>query len=232
MKILTLIILCLTLTTLTADSSFTLWTGCFYSSAGYKTLNELQDELVKENSYYLENKVVDSFESRPGFHLKTMKSKSTFSFGSYWEYSSTGGRIDYRDYSGYSTLDIILNHNAIGLIIEDQLIQNIHPKFKQYFSLGACFDQLSFVSKTKLYGVGSQSTTDYFYSIGVIGATGISYDILEKPFLLRVEAGAQLAYSQPFHLEGNSGAQLQTEKSKVRPDWSGFRAAILIGWAF
>jgi len=232
MKLLTIIFLCLTLTILIADSSFTPWVGCFYSSAGYKTLNELQDEFVKENSYHLENKVVDSFESMPGFHLKTMKNKGTLSFGSYLEYSSTGGRIDYRDYSGYSTLDIILNHNAIGLIVEDQLIQNIHPRFKQYFSLGACFDQLSFISNTKLYGVGSQSTTDYLYSMGIIGATGISYDILNKPFLLRVQAGGQLAYSQPFHLKGNSEAQLQTEKSKVSPDWSGFRAALLLGWVF
>jgi hypothetical protein len=150
-----------------------------------------------------------------------------------WDYTSTGSRIHYRDYSGEIRTDQLLSRRAFGLHIETKT----HPQSKLTFII---FSQFSFrrsfleiKEKIRVFDQESGNTAEFVASgIGIV--PGVAGQLQVAPIILRAELGFDyLSINQPFHLKGNEEAVLRNpDGSKVRAVWNGIRPGVTVGIAF
>ncbi|MFM9837745.1 MAG: hypothetical protein ACKVOQ_05730 [Cyclobacteriaceae bacterium] len=210
--------------------------GISYNGFDMGDLKSLQKELFIGSP--VQTHVTSAFPSYIGFHIaggiSFKKSKSTLKSGASIDYTSTGGRVSYSDYSGILRGDQLLNLWSIGIF------GGVEYPINKNFSLGLVlpinFDLTSFELKNELIIGGVPDGVSYnFKSTGLstLPKAEISYSISSISFGLY--AGYQiLLMSKPFLLttDGQSTLVLANSSEPLRPNWNGFRSGFVIRYLF
>lgn len=204
--------------------------GITFTNNDLSLFNDFQDYIIEDEYDFREYKVVDKYSPLPSLHLRVVNKTKEMSFGLFWEYNTTGGRINYKDYSGEHSIDQVINQNQLGIILEDKLTKQSSEKLKLFFQLSASYAVLKLINNIDIYNVDSAEHKDYFNSWGVIGGIGLSYQLVEKPFSLKLEMGGKLSYAQPFHLDSRVDYCLRVDGRKLVPNWSGLHLGLIFGF--
>jgi hypothetical protein len=200
-----------------------------YITFNMKHLKELQNEILEDiNSIGIQSKKFGNYSNTLSYQIQFLRKKTGF----FYEFASTGSRIDYRDYSGNYTFDQILNKHAIGFHGEHNPIPQFTDNLIQYIQIAYTFTTLDYKERVKVFGENLADSSTLFYSKGGSLELGVSYKLLEEPILVMFDVGGSVAYSQAFYLKGNSDAQLSTEENLVNPTWSGFKVGFTFSYDF
>jgi len=187
-----------------------------------------QEEFRKDSGLPL--KVVDKFPIFPSFGLSmAVKTSRMSSLGLSFEYHSTGGRLDYRDYSGYAKFDQLLNSTQLGLLFQYQITDSekwpvfltgyvakvsTHNSMKSEISLGS-----NLKSQTL-----ELLSTNYSFRPGVMVQRKIETFILQGFF------GYEIQTHGGLHQEDNQNLFLATKSGvPVTAEWDGLRISVGIG---
>jgi hypothetical protein len=195
--------------------------------------NELLNDMTLNN---IPAKIIDSYPSYYGFKggllIPLQEQESyTISAGGIAEYTSTGGRIHYQDYSGEIRADQIVEAWSLGGMIE----YKIH--YSEVFDLllqGSTQYFFSSLKYTLILQVGNNNDTEkpQFHS----SSFGIEPCIIPTVKYYGFQLGLSLSYLFfiPTNLEYDQVSNaylLNKHGDKVNIDWSGFRIGVLISYS-
>ena len=147
-------------------------------------------------------------------------------------YTSTGGRIYYSDYSGMLSIDKLLSHVGISGIIGGKININ-HEKYLLLAQLRPSLLMTTFTIKSD-QSVGGQSENESykFTSLGLSLQPTFSITRKFGNFGLQALAGYNLNVLQgKLYLEDGDEAYITMDDEKpLKADWSGFRVSFGINY--
>lgn len=224
-RILITFILFLIFSTACAKAYWHTEVGISYVTKDVTQLNDFLQEIRPD-----EYKVVDEFACLPSIEFRFIKNTNGSLSGLVCGYNTSGGRIDYRDYSGKHSIDPIVNQFQFGVFLEDRLSPITPNDLRYYIKLSASYSVLKIKSKIVIYNIDSAVETDYFNSWGIIASPGLSYPIIKKPYSLKIELGGQLSISQAFHLDNRLNAYIKINDKKLVPQYYGFYMGLVLSF--
>lgn len=143
-------------------------------------------------------------------------------------YTSTGGRIHYKDYSGEVGIDQIVSRISFGGILESEIPRTTY--FSQFITVKGIFalTKLEYTEFLWISGGGTSESMDFrAYSFGIEALIGNQFTI--NPFLLRFNLGYQFDLPSALKLKGKDAYLLDGDFNKVKANWSGIRLSLMIG---
>ena len=135
----------------------------FYGTFKMNSMKDLQEDMTlwyKNNNN--PSKIVNNFPAYVGYNVLAGYSVSPrVDLGGRFQYTSTGGRIDYGDYSGQVRYDNLLRSNSIGIFTTIRLANS--PRWPVYFSFatGAARTSLKIVNYFRLLDNSSSYRLSY-----------------------------------------------------------------------
>ena len=206
-------------------------TSIYHSSFNMDQIKEYQTKFTEEYGSSLEIpiKEVDKFPSNNSYQLSLgLRTSYNFGYGIFFNYSSTAGRSDYRDYSGNIRTDLKISTKDIGIYLE-----YLYPLLK-YINIGVGgkflmeASQLNYESKLVIFSNESNSSQLYnskSFAVNPYLFIETNYDI----FLFRFNMGYLLDFQGELENSKNKNVGLFITSSKVGLDWSGTRLGLDIG---
>lgn len=194
-----------------------------------KTQKNFQEDYRR--SSIIRHASVHSFPAFPTFGGSAgIKVSPSTSIGLWGEYSSTGGRLHYQDYSGYSVMDQVLSAFQIGPFMQTRLIKS--TSWPVYFTLHSSIVN----TKEKLSSdlkVGNQSYKETYnlkslnYSIrpGIMLAHSIN------SMIFQLGVGSELQLHGTLKDEKKRDLMFRTSDGKdLTAQWDGMRVTFGIGF--
>ena len=208
--------------------------------AGYYTYN-MSDMKAMQNASLedieITSDIVSSFPAFVGFGVqvfikKVYLSEWTFNQGVRLDYTSTGGRIGYQDYSGKFSLDQLVNRFGFGYL--GRFMKSSEKKYKTGAEFLIQYSHSTFDYEYNLSLVGTSSVIDnYVFNSGSfqINLSWVNnYDITTNLYL-QSRIGYELdVWSGPLNYSKNNGYLLNSDGSKTRLNWSGVRINFGLGF--
>lgn len=209
-----------------------------YNYFSMTDLKDLQNESVlKLRNNGINASAVGSFPAYYGFQLRLglpviFPNINNFDCGFLFDYSSTGGRVNYEDYSGEINFDQILRLYSFGAFIEKSFPRNEEFSYKLGGSIQLILGSLDFDFLTR---IGKHSDTENYnmdcVSLGFepnVGATYTKYGVS-----IGFNIGLMIAIPSGFTLSTNSNAILQKSNGdNVSLGMNGFRLGLTAGYGF
>lgn len=174
-------------------------------------------------------------QNYPPFFIHTFKLGWTLGnsdyIGAVGEYSSTGSRISYKDYSGELKFDSKISAISIGTQYLIRLTEVNKFQLNVGSYLLANFTTLTFDSFLIANEI-EESATDVLKSIGVSLVPCFSASKDYKSFVFATELGVNIqAYSQDLHIPGNPDVKLINDSNSfIKQDWSGLRLNLSVSY--
>jgi hypothetical protein len=231
MKI-TLLLLCSFISSncIAQDESFYGIVSSTFSTYKMVDLKDFQKDYIKSTGVGL--KPVTSFPPYVGFGIEIGKAVNpNLMVGFLLGYNSTGGRVDYQDYSGKIRMDQLLHCFSVGTIIKDKV--NNSDKWPLYISLAASWvhTRMGIDSEIIIGDVNEVEGLDlYSNNIGLHPAFILRRDI-NSLFFLQASAGYEVQFGGKVFLKDNkNGAYLTTSSGdpfQIR--WDGLRIGLGLG---
>lgn len=209
--------------------------GADYSAMG--KIKGLQDQLLNDFRSMLNVpvKITESFPARPGFKMglsfPVKEHRDNYYFISFSiGYTSTGGRINYQDYSGEVNLDQILNgYSLAGTAGYSDKSKNC---FAMDYAIALKFIKTDYKIKSLIrLGQGREFKEIQLYSIsaGIEPVLMPSYKIrdlrlgLSISYLLNIPASMKLDSDSDLFLTDREGNQISA-------DWSGLKLGVHLSY--
>jgi hypothetical protein len=174
---------------------------------------------------------VHSFPAFPTFGGSLgFKVSEKASLGLWAEFASTGGRLHYKDYSGYALMDQVLRSFQVGPFIQYRInksvewpiyatfhtsLANINQKLTSEIEIEGEFDSEQYKLKAINYG----------FRPGIM----ISREL--KPFIFQFGVGAELQFHGDMKVDSNKDLNFQTSDGKsLVSQWDGLRMTLGVGF--
>lgn len=151
--------------------------------------------------------------------------------GVWYEYTSTGGRLSYEDYSGMAQLDQLLHCSQIGGFVKTQINRSDEWQLFATAHFSAIFTNGEIRSKLMIGSVYGESDQLALHSFEV----GIRPGLMIQRKIRRLIIQGQLGYEIQYHLPMKTaeGYTIYTLNDQpVKAQWDGIRASIGIGIPF
>lgn len=212
-------------------AQFRLWASAGFGMYSMNDLKEIQKGIG--SSFPIQGQITDQFPGttyyEAGF-IKDSEDRKPF-YGLALLYMSTGGRVQYTDYSGSLTSDQLVS--CIGFSIPFGLILNPESTFKLRLDLrpGILLNSLEVTYEAS---IGSQTQNDAtrFRSVNFFFQPTLNVERNLGSFTAFAGLGYHFSIvSGKVILEGNDNAYLLTPDGKQAGlNWSGVRVAVGIGY--
>lgn len=200
-----------------------------YMTFALNSLKHFQEDLYNEIiNDGIEVKKIDNFPNTISYQIQFLTEAPKCTVGLALEFASTGSRLDYRDYTGNYTIDQILNHFSLGIILEKVPFPEKNSKLIQYINLATLFDSYTIKEELKIFGEVINSNENSFSALGYGFETGFRYILLQKPLIMMLNIGYQATFHQSFRFSNDYNVELHSSRGAVKPDWNGFRLGIII----
>jgi hypothetical protein len=202
-----------------------------YNFFDMETLKKIQSST--ESSLKSSGIAAKSVESFPSYYNLQVglwvKNHKALNFGVLYDYSSTGGRVDYRDYSGSITFDQTVSKHSIGIAYQVYIVANrlidISLSMQTHLSFYHLVMSERVVLGNENRDIELRTKTSPTFSL----QPGVSFDFNFDP----VTVGLRLSYfidtQNDFHLEGDDNANLTFGGSNVHSEWSAGRIELTVG---
>ena len=199
-------------------------------------LKDLQNELVRSLIVSgIPAKVTESYPSYAGFQLGFQMPVAKFGehellIGIYGDYTSTGGRIHYQDYSGEVKYDQVAIAHSVGALM------GVRTRFSQMFHLDVNAS-VRLVGSTLRYGgmmriAGNTQSSNWEFTST---AVGFEFGVLPTLDVLGFGLGVSASYlvypPSTLELSSNEDAHLLHANGKdVLIDWSGLKLGVVLSY--
>jgi hypothetical protein len=214
------------------QTEFTFFASASYNSFSLEELKQQQEELLNSmNTRNLPYKITQAFPSYYGFKAGFLISLEnnemrTISLGAAVQHQSTGGRIQYQDYSGEDRMDEVLAGTGIGALFNYEL--HFTSRFDCGFNLAAYYlfsnialsyhFQVDNIARDQLYKFNSSSLA-------------FEPEIVPSINIWKINIGISFSYlfylPSTFAFEEDKNSYLRNNMGdKVKLDWSGFRMGL------
>lgn len=215
------------------SSSYAYGQSFLYVKTGLGTyqmsqLEAFQQELAEDMT--VPAKVVDKFPATMTYELGFEHGYGErMTSGGFFGYSSTGGRIHYRDYSGQVKIDQLLNNYSLGvqgaINLSDAAVEKkMSPWF--FCKLSAAYTLLNL---TQYIEVGQESDLEFFKfkSLNIGLQPGFSFRIPLASFSINPEVSYEIQLPGKLFFE-NDTYLLNQQGKEVKANWSGLRLGISV----
>lgn len=159
----------------------------------------------------------------------------TFALGAALMYTSTGGRVQYKDFSGSLTGDQLTHAITAGVLGRLPITENEKWQVGGSVFLGAEFTSLTLENTLE---IGSEMYKDKidFSADGFVAIPSVycTYTITDHLYLI-VDVGYHLTmYQNTYRWSQDSEAEIFLDSSNepLKPNWDGFRAGVGVGYFF
>ncbi len=224
MKSLLALSLCLNFLLPAFGQSITLSVKQTYGSFLMSELEEIQNHIAEPSLA----KVTESFPNYYGSQITlAVGLRSNSNVGVFWDYTSTGGRMAYQDYSGKLSSDLLVSRNALGLRYEEILRLNEAFSLVGGLQFSALFSRLVIQDYLEVYDE-RQSQVTHMRALGFGAEPEVALQFTKYRVLCRVGMGYQLSFSKPF--QNTQNLFLVVNDDTVEPEWSGFRVGFTLGY--
>lgn len=212
--------------------SFTIRAELGYHNFDMSDLKSIQNNIVDDfGRREIKANVTDDFPSYLNSQfLISYNINNLINIGIFYDFSSTGGRIYYQDYSGSYELDQKLNQKSYGIQIERyfrfQKLENSqlsvfirHYKIKSQLNtiedIIVMENQVIYKSVylSESFGFDQGARWEYFYQFFSIG----------------IEASYRYHLKKAFHLKEHTDHKLIIDGKEVKPDWDGLIIRLSLG---
>ncbi|MDX8337855.1 hypothetical protein SLH46_01590 [Draconibacterium sp. IB214405] len=147
--------------------------------------------------------------------------------------TSTGSRLHLSDYSGEYTFDNKQNAWFVG--VKTLLGKAPGQKSGPCFSMeaGASFSSMSFEEEIVVYEERESDNED-FSAIGFYVEPGLTYlQNIGKNLIVSGNVSYHMDFGKGYHINGESDMEIihPETNEKIKPQWNGLRAGIIIYWS-
>ena len=150
-------------------------------------------------------------------------------YGAFLNHAITGGKDQYKDYSGEVFAEQKMSRVLLGL----RFSQEIAKGFKINAKAGYNISHLNLAFATHIYGGGSEVERLYFNSLGASFEPGLRWDYSYRRFLFNALAAYEWNFQGNTYRNRNKDVYLQDlNGQKVKMDWSGYRLGLGVGFVF
>ena len=191
----------------------------FYGTFKMSSLKEFQDNMTRYSNFPA--KVVDDFPGNFGYSLQAGYSVSKrMEVGLRYQFTSTGGRVVYGDYSGEFGYDYLLHSNSLGIYTNVRLNKSTLWPIYFSFAVGEVRSDLEIISYFRLFDDStsksySKSSTNYFFN----PAFNFNRQLSEH---FRVFVGAGYEFQIHGDLLGDD----------ITAEWDGVRVSLGVNYIF
>jgi hypothetical protein len=147
---------------------FNVSAGMFYGTFDMTSMKDFQDDFTHLGSH--EGKIVDNFPGYFGYNAQAGYSLSRrCDIGLRYQYTSTGGRMSYGDYSGEYRMDNLLNANSYGIFTTIRLNKSMQWPIQFTFATGMVKTNAETIYYFRLVDTESSETfyshsTNYYFN--------------------------------------------------------------------
>jgi hypothetical protein len=212
--------------------SFYLTGTCGYGTYRMTELKNLNNEFIE--SYVVPLATIDDFPGRIFFDFRIARPvNDNMDIGLIYQYHSTGSRMGYKDYSGSTYVDQIVQSNLIGIGFRYSLY--CKNRLELYFDPDL-FLALSKVGLINSIQIDSLELVDNLElsSESIVAQLNfiVSYTILDHVFLA-MHLGCSGDIGGALHLADNVKAYLQdSDGHKIHTNLTGLRTGLTLGFRF
>jgi hypothetical protein len=205
----------------------------FYGTFKMKSMEEFQRSVQKWQPSY-EYQIVEKFPPFVGYNLLTGYDISPgITLGVRLQYVSTGGRVDYGDYSGQITHDQLLQAFSIGINSTFRITKPSDWQAYLAFTAGAMGTSLN-LSTTAQVSDSQSSYDSYLHSYNYFFNPAIKVSRkLSGHLVLYATCGYEFQIHRTLRLPQDDRAYLKTtEGHDVIAEWDGMRLGAGISYQF
>jgi hypothetical protein len=200
-------------------------------SAGYSAF--ACNDLSKFNTYMLgelpfKAKLTDSFPNNIEYKITpVLKLEKIFSIGLRWSTTSTGSKIDVKDYTGEYSLTARTSLNTFGAVVNFGPFQLKNFSFYFNNNIGKTFSKLKYTEHFSLYEETNDTSFNYksrstFYEPTV--QSFYNFGICE----LGLSCGYFLDFKGTYTSVEDDRNSLELNRKKLKSDWSGMRYGLIL----
>jgi hypothetical protein len=202
-------------------------------NVGYATfsMSDLKDLQNEQMSYLpLDGKITNSFPGYLNFSVEGVFYDSSYFVGTLIGHTSTGGRINYSDYSGSVTMDQLVKMNYNGLVGALRIASTKAGNIFVGMNLLTYFNRVEMKYSEVVLGE-SASTSFKLQSINVaLGPFVQLHKRLGKLFI-KGYAGYELHLGMDLTYDGSDQKYTNNSNENVKVNADGLRAGIGVGYA-
>lgn len=199
------------------------------------TLKKVQTDFVAHNTFPVSLKIVDAFTSRPSaqFQFDILNLVPNWAFGFLIDFSATGGKIHYSDFSGEIRLTQKVKRTLFGLS-SSYLIKP--ENYRVFFSVGSNFLIIKTeFNENEFYAIGAEEkTADLDFkstSIAIEPSVVTGYKL--GFFLFKIQVSYLHDFQDKFYLSDAKNINfIYSDGSNVKSNWSGLRTFLGFGLSF
>lgn len=157
------------------------------------------------------------------------KTSQRSAVGFWGEYTSTGGRLHYRDYSGEASVIQSLKAFQVGMFYQLQLNQSqAWPIF--FTTHGSVVSSRMDIETSVFIGSSGSEDQEAFKSINLALRPGLMIQRRVKEFLFQAGIGGELqTHGSMRSYDGSIDNLVLPDGQEVTAEWDGFRAFIAVG---
>ncbi|SRR5258706_3882418 len=199
-----------------------------FSSFNMSDFKSIQRDFVVQSGLPL--KIVDQFPTYFGWGGVVAIESGKFSYGLHGGYTSTGGRVDYEDYSGLARFDQSTKCYWFGPYFQAQLTKS--DSWPVYFNFrGSYIHSKVDMNSLLIIGTSSQSYTESFYSWNYGFRPEFSVRKKINRIFIQASAGYEFQVHGKLYLTTNHNAYLRNSNgSNATAQWDGLRFSVGIGF--
>ncbi len=199
------------------------------SGINYFNMKDLKEFQGMMNDNWLRTKTVKNFPSYFNYQLQAVYLFSRYTGGGiFTDYTSTGGRLDYKDYSGELRNDQIVSRLSIGALFEYKVFELNKFSIDMIGKVSYQSSKLKLESLLQIQG-DKQTITREFTSHGIGIEPCVAAEYAYSLFLIRLEASYQLSFSGIYTFKGSKLNTASEPLGDISPEWNCFKLAVTFG---
>jgi hypothetical protein len=197
--------------------------------AGFEMQDMKKHQLEIKAQFPADVKIIESFPSFWFYEFSiTGDITSMIRIGSAVGFTSTGGRMHYKDYSG--KIESNQNISSVTFAVQSEVLLNVNEKWPVYFvgKVGAAFARYDLDLILEVNDVNDSDNLK-LNSTNIFVTPGLSmYKRIVGPLSANLMAGYEVDVSKGKQklAENNNLFLLDDSGNEVNLDWSGFRVAV------
>ena len=198
----------------------------------------IQNELLQQvQALNIPAVATETFPAHIGMQFRIMivaanSSGIDYLLGPYLDVASTGGRIDYKDYSGEVKIDQIFKAYSIGITGEIKIPVGNNFHLSPSFSIPLIYGTMQVANETRIgENTVSQDLNFTATTIGLQPGFTVGYDISKISFGLHLSY--LFSFPASYTLNSNSNIKLQNKHGdQITMGTTGFRLGLILGYNF
>lgn len=208
-----------------------------YNTFNMRDLKKLQKVMFADQIVPM--KTVSSFPGYIGFRgsfLRVVHTELEIEVGTVLSYTSTGGRVQYKDYSGELTGDQLTHVFTVGVLGRIPLYKTEKIKFGFSLYSGIEATTMKLHNYVRINNERS-SSRDKFGAVGIgaVPSLYMKYYVNDKLYLL-ADAGYHFTlFQNTYRWSENENAEIFLEEGDdeaLKPNWNGLRMGVGVGYTF